>query len=175
MKIVLYAKLGAYLWGVWFCYPTPPATYKVSSPPDQIELIVLRSRPPHGSRPSSAERHDAHHLSSGVRRWFGDDDDDACGGGGCSFNWGIWCSPSQFWCEEVADYCVIIFYNVILISCNIFLVWGGGCYQWVLSIFIIADCNFQFEGSLSTLVVSWEIVAARRSSSQVAIESFILQ
>ena len=34
------------------------------------------------------EGYDAHHLSSGVRRWmddFGDNDDDGCGGG-CSFN-----------------------------------------------------------------------------------------
>ena len=69
--------------------PSPHTKCPLSSPPDQIELIVLRSRPPHGSRPSSAERHDAHHLSSGVRRWVddcGDDDDDGCGGGGCSFN-----------------------------------------------------------------------------------------
>ena len=33
-------------------------------------LIVIRARPGHGSRPSSAERHDALHLSSGVRRWL---------------------------------------------------------------------------------------------------------
>ena len=89
MKIVLghISKIGRIRMGCVIQPPHPsPATYLVFRPPDQIELIVLRSRPPHGSRPSSAERHDAHHLSSGVRRWFGDDNDDGCGGGGCSFN-----------------------------------------------------------------------------------------
>ena len=36
------------------------------------------------------EGYDAHHLSSGVRRWMDDfgDNDNGCGGG-CSFNCGI--------------------------------------------------------------------------------------